>query len=118
MWHSLISFYLSVEDGAGNVERGHAIGKKILSNHAGPLEETGATYSDLLMLKLDGPASPSEIAQQSAESVLHLTDLSREFLVEWRGRHGARFRCYTKRLGPEKPKCLLRQQSRDDSCKR
>ena len=93
-----------MEDGTGNVERAHSIGKKILENHAGPLEQAGTTYSDLLTLRLDGPKSLSELAEQTANSVLRLTPLSREFLQEWRATHGARFRVYTKKLGCEKPK--------------
>lgn len=103
-WRLLISFYLSLEDGAGNVERAHGTGKRILDSHAGPLEEAGTTYSDLLTLKLDGPRSLSELAEQSADCALRLTAMSREFLEEWRSKHGARFRVYSKKMGADRPK--------------
>ena len=47
-WHELISFYLAQEDGSCRVERAHAHGKRLLQSHAGPLEGTGTSYSDLL----------------------------------------------------------------------
>lgn len=103
-WRLLISFYLSLEDGAGNVERAHGTGKRILDSHAGPLEEAGVTYSDLLTLKLDGPRSLSELAEQTADCALGLTSMSREFLEEWRCKHGARFRVYNKKMSAERPK--------------
>ena len=51
----LVAFYVSQEDSSGTCERAHSFGKHMLQNHCGPLDGTGATYSDLLSLRLDGP---------------------------------------------------------------
>ena len=104
LWRDLIGFFVSLEDSTGNVERSHGMGKRMLEAHAGPLEEAGTTYSDLLMLKHDGPKSLSELAETTPESQLRMTAMSREFLQEWRRKHGARFRVYAKKAGPLKPK--------------
>ena len=110
-WHELISFYLAQEDGSCRVERAHAHGKRLLQSHAGPLEGTGTSYSDLLEVKLDGPSCAEEIAKQSAQG-LEMTEFAREFLQAWRLRHGARFRVYSQ--GRRKG-CPGAQRSRDDS---
>ena len=57
LFRKLVAFYTQ-EDASGTVERAHSIGKHLLQNHAGPLEGTGATYNDLLALRLDGPQKP------------------------------------------------------------
>ena len=85
-----------MEDSTANVERKHSVGTYINKAHKGPLSENGVTYSDLLECKLDG-VELSEVAERvegMSEVTLAMTDFSRDFLTEWRQKHGARFRVY------------------------
>ena len=61
IFRKLVAFYICQEDASGTVERAHAIGKHMLQSHAGPLEGSGATYNDLLAIRLDGPKSPDTV---------------------------------------------------------
>lgn len=83
------------------IERAHGSGKHILQAHAGPLQDEGATYSDLLICRLDGPQSEQELAHPQT---LHPTDWAKQFVRLWRQEHGARFRVYHKaeRRSPKK----------------
>ena len=60
----MISWYISVIDGECQVERDLALLKAILAEHQGSMDLDGATVSDLLELRIDGPASPKDIATQ------------------------------------------------------
>ena len=94
----LVGFYLAMEDGTVRVERSHAHCKVLQTAHAGPLSDDGVSLEQLVALKLDGPEAVAEAPSSSTGSSrvpdLQLTDFAREFLREWRRKHGARFRVY------------------------
>ncbi|CAJ1345682.1 unnamed protein product, partial [Effrenium voratum] len=93
----VVEWMLSIQDGTGQVERDLGTFQKLLSAHAGPLDEAGVTADDLGRLAFACPVQEEKAIVDGEDGVLKLTPLSKAWQVEWLRCHGRRFCCYKKR---------------------
>ena len=92
---SLIRIYISILDGEVQNERDLGTMRELLEEHSGPL---GASLlDDLLMLHLNGPRLPTEVAKTKDNVLVEPTPFTTAAAKLWRQTYGARFGLYNSR---------------------
>ena len=93
----LITFFASITDGTGSVERFLGTHAAFLNHHVGgPDHEMAAICVEVAR---EGPTSENEICAKESDrpEVLLLTEWSRRCCQLWASLHGRRFACYKQR---------------------
>jgi len=87
----LLRIWFGLLDGEAQVERDLGDLRNLLTLHAGPIGDD--MLDSVLMLRLNGPKDPQEIAVPTCGGGLVPTERTKEFAALWRGLYGARVGC-------------------------
>ena len=97
----LIRNWISVLDGEAQVERDLGTMRAFLEEHAGNMDDS--TVDDLVVLQLDGPLEPGEVATPAGGGGgLAATKFTTKCAELWRRIHGQRFSLYSGGSAPGK----------------
>jgi hypothetical protein len=93
----LVSFFVSVTDGTGNVERFLGAHAAFLAHHVGAPDDDMSEVC--LEIAREGPQTEAQVFYKDSQrpGVLLLTDWSRRCAQVWRCLYGRRFGCYKER---------------------
>ena len=101
----LVTFYVAVTDGTGNVERMLGAHKSFLDAHVGGPDSEMSEVC--LEIAREGPRTEADVCGKNGHTLV-LTDWSRRCAQIWRGLYGRRFACYKERKDKGKKNTGLR----------
>jgi hypothetical protein len=101
----LVTFYVAITDGTGNVERMLGAHKTFLDAHVGGPDSEMSEVC--LEIAREGPRTEADVCDKNGHTVV-LTDWSRRCAQIWRGLYGRRFACYKVRKDKGKTNTGLR----------
>ena len=101
----LVTFYVAITDGTGNVERMLGAHKSFLDAHVGGPDSEMSEVC--LEINREGPRTEADVCDKNGNTLV-LTDWSRRCAQIWRGLYGRRFACYKVRKDKGKTNTGLR----------